>query len=325
MSSPILENIKQSTLENNVPLISPTIENIRYSILETGVNQIVDRNINESARQLELDKPNGFQSVLETRKNGAFSRTVATTYELFQGSGKSVEDIIRIRNINQITIENHLVECLKSSVPMDLRRLISPETYQEIMMIISSGPINGDCSKLSTIKRFCNRNVTYGEIKYAIAISETHRTFEASSVEKPILKTVIPEIIVPKPVMSETIVPETMIPEMNRLTPTVAVTYRLYVIDNKSIEEIANIRNMVKTTIENHIAECLKQGISIPRMPLTKDIYLTIMRVINSEPINGDMSKLAPIKKECPHKISYYQIKCALGIKESGKEQEFLQ
>jgi hypothetical protein len=43
---------------------------------------------------------------------------------------------------------------------------------------------------------------------------------------------------------------------------------------------------------------------------------------IHSEPINGDISRLAPIKAVCSSNTSYFQIKCTLAIMDKDLSDE---
>jgi uncharacterized protein YpbB len=102
-----------------------------------------------------------------------------------------------------------------------------------------------------------------------------------------------------------------------QLTGTVAITYRLWYDENKSIAEIAQIRSMTKNTIENHISDALKMGMPCDpnRLPINRQQYDLINGIIDG-PLKGDCSRLAPIKNSCPAKTSYFQIKCVLALRE---------
>lgn len=109
------------------------------------------------------------------------------------------------------------------------------------------------------------------------------------------------------------------------LTNTLATTYQLFHYDKKTLQEIAETRKITASTIEGHIAECLKAKVPMDfsRLPLSKKIYNDILQVINQAPINGDTSKLAPIKNACSSNITYYQIKCALAINAADSSDQF--
>ncbi len=100
-----------------------------------------------------------------------------------------------------------------------------------------------------------------------------------------------------------------------KLTNTVNATYNLFQNEKKELKDIANIRGLKPATIETHIADCVRANVNIDynRLPLTVKDYDVIMTVIDN--LQGDISKLAPIKAACDSSISYYQIKCALLLK----------
>lgn len=95
------------------------------------------------------------------------------------------------------------------------------------------------------------------------------------------------------------------------------ITYELFR-EDKSIEQIAEIRNIKTITITNHLQKCLKEGLiekfDYGRLGFTPENHDIVMKVINSEPINGDIRKLKNIKNNCPEHITYLQIKCSLAL-----------
>ena len=99
------------------------------------------------------------------------------------------------------------------------------------------------------------------------------------------------------------------------LTATVNTTYELLK-DNKTISEIAKIRDLKSTTIEEHLVQIIKtQNINIvTHVPdYTTEIYDLIMNVITHK-LNNDYSKLKPIKELCPDNISYLHIKIVIAV-----------
>ncbi len=105
--------------------------------------------------------------------------------------------------------------------------------------------------------------------------------------------------------------------------PTHIQSYELFQTEKKTIDEIANIRNLTKMTIESHLAVCLKSGLNldIDRSGYTKEKHELILEVISS--LNGDISKLKPIKAKCEQlkidnktllEITYFDIKCVIAL-----------
>ena len=83
------------------------------------------------------------------------------------------------------------------------------------------------------------------------------------------------------------------------------ITYNLYN-GGKSIDEIANIRELTKTTIENHLLKCYEN-----------DLDIDLTRCVNTQYENDIISaidklgceKLKPLKEILPNEVSYFDIK----------------
>ena len=82
-------------------------------------------------------------------------------------------------------------------------------------------------------------------------------------------------------------------------------TYNLYN-SGKSIDEIANIRELTKTTIENHLLKCYENDLDID---LTKYINTQYENDIISAITKLGSEKLRPLKDILPEEVSYFDIK----------------
>ncbi|TAF76156.1 MAG: hypothetical protein EAZ53_04480 [Bacteroidetes bacterium] len=91
---------------------------------------------------------------------------------------------------------------------------------------------------------------------------------------------------------------------------TFAETFRLYN-EKKTIEEIAEIRNLSVTTIEQHLALFVAKGDLDIFTFMTQEEIIAIQKVANE--IGAD--KLTPIKSLLPESYSYMKIKMALNYK----------
>lgn len=122
----------------------------------------------KKVRKVNMDKPNKIPTHIQS-------------YELFHTQNKSLEEVMSVRDLSQITIENHLIECLKAGLPLDLNRLgFNKEKHEFVNNVILGEPIKGDVSKLKPIKEECDRlviadekllfEITYFDIKCAIAL-----------------------------------------------------------------------------------------------------------------------------------------------------------
>lgn len=83
------------------------------------------------------------------------------------------------------------------------------------------------------------------------------------------------------------------------------ITYNLYN-GGKSIDEIANIRELTKTTIENHLLKCYENDLDID---LTKCINTQYENDIISAITKLGSEKLRPLKDILPEEVSYFDIK----------------
>jgi hypothetical protein len=93
------------------------------------------------------------------------------TYELFHNQNKTVHEIANIRSLTNKTIEDHLIDCLKSGLNLDFNRLgLTKEKQESILKIIKS--LNSDVIKLKPIKDACEKlnllDITYFDIKCTI-------------------------------------------------------------------------------------------------------------------------------------------------------------
>jgi Werner syndrome ATP-dependent helicase len=103
---------------------------------------------------------------------------------------------------------------------------------------------------------------------------------------------------------------------------TFDITYDLFQKQKKDIKTISKERDMYLQTIDDHIVRFikLKKELDYDRLDLTDKQYEDIIKVIYSDPINGDTNELSPIKDKCPKGTSYFQIKASLAIFETDPE-----
>ena len=83
------------------------------------------------------------------------------------------------------------------------------------------------------------------------------------------------------------------------------ITYNLYN-SGKSIDEIANIRELTKTTIENHLLKCYENDLDID---LTRCVNTQYENDIISAIDKLGFEKLKPLKEILPDEVSYFDIK----------------
>ncbi|GLH16215.1 Bloom syndrome protein homolog [Gryllus bimaculatus] len=100
------------------------------------------------------------------------------------------------------------------------------------------------------------------------------------------------------------------------LPETVRVSYDLFQVQGRSLAAVASERSYQPSTIGGHLAEAVRAGLPLDmkRLGVTDEVCETIVRAIRSPPINSDISRLKPIKDNCPDHINYEQIKVTLAM-----------
>ncbi len=135
-----------------------------------------------------------------------------------------------------------------------------------------------------------------------------------------------PKLISPKTTPTSTLPPtstptSTLTLVKSKLSLTQMISYQLFTDNQQSIAEIAKTRQLGTSTIEGHLVDALKlqMPFDYTKLTLSKTKYNEIVTIIMTSPLNGDVSKLAPIKALCSGNTTYFQIKCTLAILESGQ------
>lgn len=79
--------------------------------------------------------------------------------------------------------------------------------------------------------------------------------------------------------------------------------------ENKTVEEIANERDIAETTVKEHLFRCAIEGMEVDLDELLPDEYeRQIEEAVNRVGYNA----LKPIKENLPDEISYFHIKVFL-------------
>ncbi|WP_416826358.1 DNA helicase RecQ [Ectobacillus polymachus] len=86
------------------------------------------------------------------------------------------------------------------------------------------------------------------------------------------------------------------------------VSYTLYE-QGKSIQEIANERELSCITIENHLLQCAGEGMELDWCKIVPSTYEAMVEEIIAQ---IGMEKLKPIKDKLPDEISYFMIKAVI-------------
>ena len=136
-------------------------ENIYYVAITRGKEKIIidcrKESENNVKKYIENKKINEKKNVKDSIKKES---TDKITFKLFL-EGKTVEEISEIRNLKNMTIENHIIENLPNE-KYDINKIISKDEYEEI---------NNELKKynyetlLKPIKENISKNISYFKIK----------------------------------------------------------------------------------------------------------------------------------------------------------------
>ncbi|KAK8756352.1 hypothetical protein V5799_000955 [Amblyomma americanum] len=99
---------------------------------------------------------------------------------------------------------------------------------------------------------------------------------------------------------------------VQQLSDTQRVTY-LHYRQSQTITDIASSRGLAVTTIMGHLTEAIKVGlpVDLDSLGVTADILEAVTSAVAK--LNGDISRLTPIKELCPEYVEFSHIKVVLG------------
>jgi ATP-dependent DNA helicase RecQ len=127
-----------------------------------AITELGDRVMREQERiQLAIPESGHADPVDE---EGAPPKTVFQTLALHR-QGLSVAEIAKQRGLAPNTIESHLVDCLGAGLPVDISRLVSPESRKQIEEAIETH----GAEKLKPIHDSMPESITYNEIRFVVA------------------------------------------------------------------------------------------------------------------------------------------------------------
>ncbi|KAL4617619.1 Werner syndrome ATP-dependent helicase isoform X2 [Arapaima gigas] len=94
------------------------------------------------------------------------------------------------------------------------------------------------------------------------------------------------------------------------LTDSVAVTYRLFQNEEKSLRQVCDQRSLPLAVVESHLLQAARAGYPLDkeRAGLSAPDRATITRIIASHPINSDLNNMKAIRAMVPEDISSFLI-----------------
>lgn len=113
---------------------------------------------------------------------------------------------------------------------------------------------------------------------------------------------------------------------LKQLSNSEAQSYKMFELEGKDISEIKSLRCLAPSTIATHLTKAIKLGlpVNIERLGVTCEMKHLIEKTIFSPSINGNISRITPIKDLLPDNIGFDHIKIVIatlerkyGVKES--------
>jgi len=126
------------------------------------ITELDDRVMREQER-IELAIPEGGHAIQNDEEN-ASPQTAFQTLALHR-QGLSVTEIARQRGLVTNTIEDHLVECLRAGLEVDVSKLVSTEDRRQIQAVIDQQGME----RLKPIRDLLPENITYTMIRFVVA------------------------------------------------------------------------------------------------------------------------------------------------------------
>lgn len=205
--------------------------------------------------------------------------------------GKKLVFRKEIIEVKEVSNRDPLFEELRA-----VRKTIAEQEQVPPFVIFSDATLKDMCIKLPiTSEEFLNVNGV-GELKLekygAVFLSVIENFCKAN-----------PERLSGKPVMKTSTQKSKKLEKNSHL-----ITFELFK-EGLTVPEIAKKREMAISTIENHIMQCMAQGIDIDIEEIIPSSYMPMIQKAVEE---VGREKLKPIKEQLPNEITYLMIKAYL-------------
>ncbi|XP_058268435.1 bifunctional 3'-5' exonuclease/ATP-dependent helicase WRN isoform X2 [Hemibagrus wyckioides] len=105
------------------------------------------------------------------------------------------------------------------------------------------------------------------------------------------------------------------------LSDSVAITYRLFQIDGKSMRQVADARSLPMAVVESHLLQAQKasQPLDAERAGLSSSLFNTITRILSSPPLSSDLSDFKNIRAMVPEDVSTFLLRlCVAKLQNEG-------
>lgn len=205
--------------------------------------------------------------------------------------GKTIVHRRETVKVREISKDDPLFELLR-----EVRRTIAEAENVPPFVIFSDAALKDMCAKLPTTNEEFLKVSGVGEHKlkkYGLDFIQAIRAFCETNPER-------------KPERNIAAAPKK--PSKKVVGDSHIETFQLHV-QNFSIAEIADKRELALSTVESHLIQCAQQGMEVDFTRLIPAEYISLLEKA-IEQVGRD--RLKPIKEHLPEEISYFMIKCYL-------------
>ncbi|KAK3522147.1 hypothetical protein QTP70_026962 [Hemibagrus guttatus] len=105
------------------------------------------------------------------------------------------------------------------------------------------------------------------------------------------------------------------------LSDSMAITYKLFQIDGKSMRQVADARSLPMAVVESHLLQAQKasQPLDTERAGLSSSLFNTITRILSSPPLSSDLSDFKNIRAMVPEDVSTFLLSlCVAKLQNEG-------
>nr|XP_029502803.1 Werner syndrome ATP-dependent helicase isoform X1 [Oncorhynchus nerka] len=100
------------------------------------------------------------------------------------------------------------------------------------------------------------------------------------------------------------------------LPNSIAITYRLFQEEGKSMRQVSDVRSLPVAVLETQLIQAFRANhpLDTERAGLTTAIRTTVIRIIQSHPVNSDLSDIKAIRARVPDDISTFLIQLTVEL-----------
>ncbi|XP_066507446.1 bifunctional 3'-5' exonuclease/ATP-dependent helicase WRN [Hoplias malabaricus] len=98
------------------------------------------------------------------------------------------------------------------------------------------------------------------------------------------------------------------------LADSIAISYRLFQTEGKSMRQVADTRSLPVAVVESHLLQALKAShpLDTERAGLSSSVFNTVTHIISSSPFSSDLSDFKSIRALVPEEISTFLLRLSI-------------